>query len=268
MCIAVFMWQAHPLYPFLLLLNRDEYHNRPTKPVGWWEDGQILGGKDEVAGGTWLACSKNGRVAFLTNVLELHTLPEAKSRGGLIIRFLERGQSSKSPNAFAEELMKEANQYNGFNLIVADLISKSMVYVSNRPKGEPVSIQEVRPGIHVLSNDTLNSPWPKAERLEKNFKQEVGQYGKGEIPVKEMVEKLMRDKVKADESELPKICSPDWEFGLSSIFVEVDTPLGKYGTRSTAALTVKANGEGSFYEVYLEDNIWKQHNMNYCIHKL
>lgn len=28
MCIAVFMWQAHSMYPFLLLLNRDEYHNR------------------------------------------------------------------------------------------------------------------------------------------------------------------------------------------------------------------------------------------------
>lgn len=89
MCIAAFMWQAHPLYPFLLLLNRDEYHNRPTKPVGWWEGGEIIGGKDQVAGGTWLACSKHGRVAFLTNVLELHTLPEAKSRGDLPIRFLE-----------------------------------------------------------------------------------------------------------------------------------------------------------------------------------
>lgn len=28
MCIAVFMWEAHPLYPLLLFLNRDEYHNR------------------------------------------------------------------------------------------------------------------------------------------------------------------------------------------------------------------------------------------------
>ncbi|KAK6116790.1 hypothetical protein DH2020_049420 [Rehmannia glutinosa] len=253
MCIAVFMWQAHPLYPFLLLLNRDEYHNRPTKPVGWWENGEILGGKDEVAGGTWLACSKQGRVAFLTNVLELHTLPEAKSRGDLAIRFLE---SNKSPKAFAEEeLVKEANQYNGFNLIAADLVSKSMVYVSNRPKGEPVSIQEVLPGIH-------------AERLELNFKNQVCQYGEGEIPVKEMVEKLMRDTVKADESKLPKICSPDWEFVLSSIFVEVDTPLGKYGTRSTAALTVKASGEASFYEIYLEGDMWKQHTLNYHIQKL
>ncbi|KAL7127879.1 hypothetical protein ABFS83_14G280000 [Erythranthe nasuta] len=265
MCIAVFMWQAHPLYPFLLLLNRDEYHNRPTKPVGWWEGGEILGGKDEVAGGTWLACSKHGRVGFLTNVLELHTLPEAKSRGDLVVRFLE---SEKCPKAFAEELVKEANQYNGFNLIVADLASKSMVYVTNRPKGDLVPIKQVLPGIHVLSNATLNAPWPKAERLKLNFKLEVKKYVEGEISVKEMVEKLMRDRVKADKSMLPNICSPDWEFNISSIFVEVDTPLGKCGTRSTAALTVKATGETSFYETYLKGDVWKQQTFKYRIKKL
>lgn len=70
-------------------------------------------------------------------------------------------QSKQSPEAFAEELVKEANEYNGFNLIVADLVTKSMVYVSNRPKGKPLSIQHVRPGVHVLSNAQLNSPWPK-----------------------------------------------------------------------------------------------------------
>ncbi|PIN23323.1 hypothetical protein CDL12_03957 [Handroanthus impetiginosus] len=265
MCIAVFMWQSHPLYPFLLLLNRDEYHNRATKPVGWWEGGEIIGGKDKVAGGTWLACSKQGKVAFVTNVLELHTLPEAKSRGDLPIRFLE---SIKGPKAFAEELVKEANQYNGFNLIVADIASKSMFYVSNRPKGELFSIQQVTPGIHVLSNAKLNSPWPKAERLELNFKLQVDQYGEGEIPVKEMVEKLMRDRVKADENKLPNICPLEWELNFSSIFVEFDTPLGKYGTRSTAAVSVKASGEASFYEIYLEGDIWKQHTLNYHIQKL
>lgn len=55
----------------------------------WWEEIEILGGRDEIAGGTWLACSREGRVAFLTNVLELHTLNEAKSRGDLPVLFLE-----------------------------------------------------------------------------------------------------------------------------------------------------------------------------------
>ncbi|KAF8026321.1 hypothetical protein BT93_F2955 [Corymbia citriodora subsp. variegata] len=265
MCIAAFVWQAHPLYPLILVQNRDEYHNRPTKPVEWWEEIEILGGRDEVAGGTWLACSREGRVAFLTNVLELHTLNEAKSRGDLPVLFLK---STKSPREFAEQLVIEAHQYNGFNLIVADICSKTMVYISNRPKGEPITIQDVSPGIHVLSNAKLDSPWHKARRLGQNFRELLKRYGEFDLPVNEIVEKLMKDTVKADKSSLPHICSLDWEFNLSSIYVEVDTPMGRYGTRSTAVLSVKANGEVSFYEKYLEKDQWKEKTVKYHIKKL
>ncbi|WCJ44717.1 hypothetical protein M5689_025372 [Euphorbia peplus] len=264
MCIAAFIWQAHPLHPLLLLLNRDEYHNRQTEVVAWWDGSDILGGRDGVAGGTWFACSRSGRVALLTNVLELHTLPDAKTRGELPVCFLE---SSKSPKEFAKTLVKEAHQYNGFNLILADIPSKTMVYISNRPKGAAIDIQEVSPGIHVLSNAKLDSPWPKAQRLKLNFKDQLDKYGSGELPVKEMIEKLMRDTVKAEKSRLPGICSSDWEYNLSSIFVQVDTPLGCYGTRSIIGLTIRANGEASFYETYLEDDEWKEKTVNYCISK-
>ena len=39
-----------------------------------------------------------------------------------------------------------------------------MVFVSNRPEGEP-TIETVNPGIHVLSNASLDSPWPKVAKL-------------------------------------------------------------------------------------------------------
>ncbi|XP_009787158.1 uncharacterized protein LOC107775770 [Nicotiana tabacum] len=267
MCIAVFLWQAHTQYSFLLLLNRDEYHNRPTKAVHWWEGEEIVGGRDEVAGGTWLASSRQGRVAFLTNVLELHTLPLAKSRGDLPVRFL---QSRKGPMEFAKELVNEGNEYNGFNLILADIESKSMVYVSNRPKGEPMVIQEVHPGVHVLSNAKLDSPWPKAQRLKLSFKTMLDVYKASEkcICIKEMIEKLMRDTTKAEKGKLPCICSLDWELELSSIFVEVDTPLGCYGTRSTIALAIEVGGQIRFHEMYLERNLWKEQIVSYWIEKL
>ncbi|GAB4828438.1 hypothetical protein Ancab_035435 [Ancistrocladus abbreviatus] len=265
MCIVAFAWQAHPLCPLLLLLNRDEYHNRPTQPVGWWEDGEILGGRDDLGGGTWLACSRGGRVAFLTNVLELHTLPEAKSRGELPVGFLKTG---KSPKEHAEVLVKEAHLYNGFNLILADVPSKSMVYFTNRPKGGPIKIEDVSTGLHVLSNAKLDTPWPKAERLGYKFKKFLYGCGEGEVPIKDIVGNLMRDRVKADESRLPNICSLEWEYNLSSIFVEVETPLGLYGTRSTAALTVSKEGEVSFYETYLEKDAWKEQTLKYYIQKV
>nr|KJB22551.1 hypothetical protein B456_004G053800 [Gossypium raimondii] len=148
---------------------------------------------------------------------------------------------------FAEQLATDAHQYNGFNLIVADIHSKS----------------KVSPGIHVLSNAKLDSPWHKAQRLGKGFKQMLNRYGKNEVNVKEMVEKLMKDKVKANKSKLPGICALDMEFILSSIFVEMDTPLGLYGTRSTAAMTVGAGGEISFYDEYLEKGVWFERTVNY-----
>lgn len=265
MCIAVFMWQSHPLYPFLLLLNRDEYHTRPTEPAGWWEGGQILGGRDEVGGGTWLACSRGGRIAFLTNFREKESLHQPKSRGNLPVRFVE---SKKDPSEFAEEVIQEAEQYNGFNLVVTDICSKSMVYVTNRPKNNKPYAFQVSPGIHVLTSASLDSRWPKAERLLQNFKEIMNTYGEGEVPANEMVQRLMRDTTKADKSSLPGIYSPEFEYQLSSIYIEAtDTPLGLYGTRSTSAVFVNANGDVCFHEWYLEDDIWKEHVITYQINK-
>ena len=61
---------------------------------------------------------------------------------------------------YATEIAKEADQYNGFNLVLADVHSGTMVYISNKPGDAPV-VQTVSPGCHVLSNAAIDSPWPK-----------------------------------------------------------------------------------------------------------
>ncbi|XP_039135390.1 transport and Golgi organization 2 homolog [Dioscorea cayenensis subsp. rotundata] len=263
MCIAAWIWQAHPIYQLLLLQNRDEFHDRPTKPLGWWSDGKtsILGGRDGIAGGTWMGCTRNGRVAFITNVLEPDFIPNSKSRGDLPVRFLE---SLKTPIEFAEELAKEEEEYNGYNLVLADVCSKIMVYVSNRPKSEPVCVQVVSPGLHVLTNARLDTPWHKAQLLGESLKEMLRSNGDKEIAAKEMVEKLMGNRVKAEKDRLPNTgCDSDWEHKLSSIFVETDTKLGVYGTRSTGVLAVKTDGEVCFYEKYLKEGVWKEHSVQY-----
>lgn len=261
MCITVFMWQSHPKYPFLLLLNRDEFHSRPTEPLAWWDGETILGGRDVLCGGTWLASSKNGRLAFLTNFRELQNIPQPNTRGDLPLRFL---QSDKSPEEFAEEVLKEAHLYNGFNLVLADICTSTMVYVFNRPNHGYLS---VTPGIHVLTNASLDAPWSKAERLRHSFKELVDQYGDGEFPIKEMVEKLMTNTVKDDDKcLLPGIRPPEFEFPLSSIFVDTQFPsVGPYGTRSTSALFVTSNKEVTFYEKHLDQKQWKDNMVTYQI---
>ncbi|KAI3921971.1 hypothetical protein MKX01_005660 [Papaver californicum] len=259
MCIVVFIWQVQPRYPLLLLLNRDEFNDSVFLLL---QIQHIVGGKDELAGGTWLACSRNGKLGFLTNVMEPPPYPERKNRGGLIMKYLE---SDKSHEEFANEVIKEADQYNGFNLVLADINSKVMVYVSNRPKAVGVSVQVVSPGIHVLSNAQLDSPC--TERLGQNFKELFDKHSErgGEVQFKEMVKELMRDTVRAERSRLPGIRLPEYELPASSIFVECDTPMGRYGTRSTAALSVTAAGNVSIYEEYLEKETWKVQSVEYQI---
>ncbi|KAK6946535.1 Transport and Golgi organization protein 2 [Dillenia turbinata] len=261
MCIAVFLWKAHPLYPFLLLLNRDEFHNRPSKGLHWWEDREIVGGRDVLAGATWLGCTKDGRLAFLTNVRELDRLPHPKTRGDLPVRFL---QSRKSPMEFAQEVAAEANQYNGFNLVLVDLSSKTIFYVTNRPKEKNVTVEEVRPGIHVLSNARLDSPWPKALRLSQSFKEELDMYGEGEFPIIEMVDKLMINSVKdEDESMLPHIYPVEWEYLASSIFVSMEREGVRYGTTSISAVSARTDGKVAFYQRYLEEETWNEETVSF-----
>ncbi|XP_076920037.1 uncharacterized protein LOC143581049 [Bidens hawaiensis] len=166
MCITVFVWQAHPVYPLVLLSNRYEFLDRPTQALTWWEGGQILGGRDVTAGGTWLASSRDGRVALITNARQLNPMSVAKSRGDLPIRFL---QSNKKPMEFAEEVAKEADQYNGFNLLIADIMSNNMVYVTNRLNEDKCNMTTVEPGVHVLSNASLDTPWPKCSSVLTNM---------------------------------------------------------------------------------------------------
>ncbi|KAK7400575.1 hypothetical protein VNO78_11785 [Psophocarpus tetragonolobus] len=262
MCIAVFMWQANPKYPFLLLHNRDEFYARPTEALAWWEGEAILGGRDAVGGGTWLGSTRDGRIAFVTNFREVENLPHPKTRGDLPLRFL---QSNKSPQEFAEEVLKEAHEYNGFNLVLADICTSTMVYVFNRSNDDNPSVAQVTPGIHVLTNAALDTPWPKAERLRHDFKELIDNYGQSEFPIKEMVEKLMTNTVKDEVCMLPGIQPPEREQPLSSIFVETELSSGHYGTRSSSALFVKSNKEVTFYEKYLHQKDWNDKMVTYKI---
>ncbi|KAL6514486.1 hypothetical protein OROGR_020065 [Orobanche gracilis] len=243
----------------------------PTTPLGWWEDGDILGGRDGQGGGTWLACTRNGKLAFLTNVREMVKKPnsQVKSRGELPIRFLK---CSKSPKEFGEELLGEADRFNGFNLIVADLGSMTMVYITNRPPKDGVSATQVSPGIHVLSNAQLDTPWPKAQRLRCRFEDVMEKHLDAGISIEGITKILMNDTTKdSDESNLPGIYTPETEYQLSAIFVEAqDTPLGRYGTRSTSAVimrtgTADAAATISFYERNLENDVWKEQTTGFHV---
>ena len=67
MCLIAWHWQPGSANKLLLVANRDEFYARPTAALHWWEDADILAGRDLQAGGTWLGVSRSGRLAALTN---------------------------------------------------------------------------------------------------------------------------------------------------------------------------------------------------------
>jgi uncharacterized protein with NRDE domain len=155
MCLIVFAWRSHPGYRLVLAANRDERHARPTRELHWWPDRPgILAGRDLKAGGTWLAASRMGRFATVTNYREGQPNKAGlQSRGELVTDFVT---GDGSPEAFVHQI--EDERYAGFSLLVAS--GDALWYVSNRGDG-PV---QLAPGIYGLSNATLDTPWSKLVR--------------------------------------------------------------------------------------------------------
>ncbi len=235
MCLLAIAWLAHPRYRLIFAGNRDEFHARPAAKADWWQDApEVFGGRDLEAGGTWLGMRRDGRFAVVTNFREPDIRPAGKrSRGELTAHFLS---GDMSPNDYLERLRKTAGDYAGFNLLFGDA-GNQLFYFSNR-EGEEVPLS---PGVHVLSNHLLNTPWPKVRRLRERFVEEAGQ---AEPRIDRLLE-FLGDDAPAADADLPATgLSMDWERRLSA--AKVVGP--EYGTRASTVIRVDQDGHTDFHE--------------------
>ena len=171
MCLIAWNWQPASATPLLLIANRDEFYARPSQALQWWDDGNILAGKDLQAGGTWLGLTRTGRLAALTNYRDFSTagkasqLPvDAPSRGELVTEFLG---SSLDARAFLQRLARRAHRYNPFNLLVFD--GTQLLGLQSRQS----EVVEMQPGIGAVSNADFHSPWPKLTWLRDELENHV-----------------------------------------------------------------------------------------------
>ena len=153
MCLILFAYRLHPERPLVVAANRDEFYARPALAAHWWPEaasgpphGGIFGGRDETAGGTWLAVSREGRLAAVTNWTEDRTAVMPASRGDLPCGYLAGGASSMD---FVAAI--DGERYAGFNFIGYD--GAGMVYTSNRT-GE---VRMLAPGVYGLTNTRLGA---------------------------------------------------------------------------------------------------------------
>lgn len=237
MCLLVLAWAAHPRYPLVVAANRDEYHERPAAALAKWpEPPGILAGRDLRANGTWLGLDAARRFGVVTNFRELQApKPAAPSRGSLIPQYLA---GAAGPGEFFRQLEARSDDYSGFNLLLADRLS--LWYGSNR--GPPFA-RELPPGVYGLSNELLDTPWPKLVRVKARFREWLAD----PRATAAGLFALLADRTQAADSgaQLPTGGLPrDWDRILSAPFVVHPV----YGTRCSTVVLLEADGGLSLAE--------------------
>ena len=160
MCLIILAHNASPSFPLIIAANRDEAHARATEAAAFWADSpDVLGGRDAVAGGTWLAITKGGRFAAVTNLRGGESVAGARSRGFLVRDFVLSGEDAAD---FTLEVAREADQYGGFHLIAGAIGDIVMHHSSAAAMPRPLPN-----GIHGVSNGPPDSRWPKVVAGEK-----------------------------------------------------------------------------------------------------
>lgn len=234
MCLIVFAWRADPRWPLVLVANRDEFHARPAAPAACLADApDVFGGRDLLAGGSWLLVSQRRRLAAITNVrVGLAAEAAPRSRGELVREFVAGDMDAAG---FAATFAPRAQAYGRFNLLLWD--GQAMRCVGNHPRfrDEPVT-----PGLHGLSNAHLDAGWPKALRVQSALAAWLGSEAAAGADVQpEPLFEALADTAPAADARLPDTgIGLELERRLSSPFVRGDT----YGTRCS---TFVLAGSGS-----------------------
>ena len=226
MCLLLVAIDALPGYPRLLLGNRDEFHARASAPARRWQDDpRVVGGRDRVAGGSWLALREDGRFAAVTNLRTGVPATAPHSRGALVHDFVT---GDDSPAAFLDALRARSDEYGPFNLVVGD---SAGVFALGSGDG---IVRRLDAGVHLVSNGAIGVHWPKTERLQQRFNALVA----GACDEPHLLDLLLDEEQPAD-ALLPETgVGLELERRLAPIFIRGE----RYGTRAATLLLQRADG--------------------------
>lgn len=147
MCTLVLLRRPGHDWPVIIAANRDEMAGRPSSPPGrWWEDRpEVVAGRDDLAGGSWLGVNDTGVVAAILNRMgTLGPAPDKRSRGELVLEALDHADAAEAAEALTG---LAATAYRPFNMIVAD--NRDAFWL--RADGRRVTRHAIAPGLHMLS---------------------------------------------------------------------------------------------------------------------
>ena len=231
MCILLIAIERVPDWPLILLGNRDEFHARATQAAHPWPDApDCVGGRDLVAGGSWLAQRNDGRFAAVTNLRSGLPARAPRSRGSLVVDFV---LGSAGAAQFADAVFADFDEYGPFNLVFGD---GSAVWLLD---GTSRTLLPLRSGVHVVSNGSqASAEWPKVRRLRERFEHAIRN---GPVDDAAMLALL------ADDAQPVDAMLPDTGVGLEleRVLAPVFIRGEHYGTR--ASTLVLLHGDGALY---------------------
>ncbi len=242
MCLLVFAWQTEPGTALIVAANRDERIDRPAHSLCVLRERnpRILGGRDDLAGGTWLAVNEHGVVAGLTNRPSPGGRdPTKRSRGELPLLLAGR----RSAEEGIDELLSVVQPavYNPAWLLVGD---RRSLHVLELSADGPPRVRRLHPGVHVLENVPLDAPSMKADRIRSL----VAAARTTEAPLWSFLPSVLVDHTVPPDPEQP----PGADTGpVKTEGEEVTTRpaatraacvhTGDYGTRSSALVRVRTD---------------------------
>jgi uncharacterized protein with NRDE domain len=242
-CLLVALSGVVPGAPLIMAANRDEWYGRPAVAMTTLREAgpRVLGGRDELAGGTWLAVNEHGVVAGLTNQ------PSAggrdvtrRTRGEIPLAFAAYPSAAEAVSAVCATL--DPSDYNPCWLLVGD---RETLFFVEAAGGARPQAEELGPGLHVLENAPLGTSSAKAEQVATLVAAERAARamapppgdgsGPGETPdtVTGALAAVLRD-----HRPVPGPLAPDRPAAISAACVHT----AGYGTRSSLIVTVPAAG--------------------------
>ena len=163
MCLLVFVWQTEPAYSLVVAANRDERFERPAQSLCVLRDRdpRILGGRDDLAGGTWLAVNQHGVVAGLTNRPSPGGRDLSKrSRGELPLMAAEQRTAHDAVHELARHVRPGRLQPG-----MAPGGDRDSLHYVEIAADRPPSFRVLSPGIHILENVALGERSLKVDRV-------------------------------------------------------------------------------------------------------
>lgn len=238
MCLLALFFRAHPDAPLVVAANRDERLARAAGPVQILRASppRVLGGRDLVAGGTWLAVGEQGLVAGLTNRPSPEGRdPSRRSRGELPMLALARTHADARSAATALAATVLCRDYHPGWMLLADRAAAFSVEIGESQR--PV-VRELGPGLHVLENRPLEAGSAKAAAVRRRLQAAPSWRG---AALERELGRLLGSHEPPGPEDAPEHTND--EPGRPAATLAACVHAGIYGTRSALIVTVPADAQ-------------------------